>query len=282
MKEFKGKTAVITGAGSGFGREFARACAREGMNLVLADVQAGPLEQTCQLPELAHTPRLMQVCDVGDAAAVEALAAAAFARFAAVHLLFNNAGIGVSGPIWTATLDEWKWALDVNLMGVVHGIRSFVPRMLQQGGDAHIVNTASVAGLLAPAGSGVYAVSKHAVVVLSEVLQQELKMTGGAIGVSVLCPAFVNTGIADPERLRPSGLSINPHPLTPRIEEGARKAVRRAALSAEVIATQTLDAVRAQRFCILPHASVVPAVLARVQHLVAGLPPHDANSVNPY
>lgn len=282
MQDFQARTAVITGAGSGFGREFARACAREGMNLVLADVQAGPLEATCALPEVAAAPHLSQLCDVGNAVAVEALASAAYARFGAVHLLFNNAGIAVGGPLWTATLDEWKWALDVNLMGVVHGIRSFVPRMLEQATEAHVVNTASAAGLLAPPGSGVYAVTKHAVVVLSEVLHHELRMAGSRIGVSVLCPAFVNTGIADPQRLRPPGLQINPHPLTQRIEQGARKAVRKAKLGAEEIAAMTLQAVREQRFCILPHPSMIPAVQARVQHLVEGLPPHDSNSVNPY
>lgn len=275
----EGQTAVITGAGSGFGRAFATACAARGMKLVLADIQAEGLDATRALPELANTAVLTQVCDVARAESVEALAQAAEDRFGAVHLLFNNAGVAVSGPLWTATLDEWNWALGINLMGVVHGIRSFVPRMLKHGGAGHIVNTASAAGLTCPAGNGIYVVSKHGVVAMSEVLYHELKMTGSKLGVSVLCPAFAPTGIANPERLRPAGMQVNPHPMAETIAQQARKAVSKGKLSADDIARITLEAVDTRRFYVLPHEAIKLGIEGRMKHLLEGQAPHDPFSV---
>jgi Short-chain alcohol dehydrogenase of unknown specificity len=162
MKELHGKVAVITGAASGFGREFAIRCADEGMKVILTDIDTGGLGTTVALLK-PGTESLVIGSDVSSADSIEHLARSTYDRFGACHLLFNNAGVGTAGPIWTATLDDWKWTLGINVMGVVHGLRSFVPRMLAQKEESYIVNTASAAGLLAPPGSGVYAASKHAV-----------------------------------------------------------------------------------------------------------------------
>lgn len=276
MQDFQGRTAVITGAGSGFGREFAKACAAEGMNLVLADLRADGLTATAALPELAGCEVLTQTCDVAKAEQVEALATAAEAHFGKLHLMFNNAGVAVSGPLWTATLDEWNWTLGVNLMGVVHGVRSFVPRLLAHGEPAHVVNTASIAGMVSGAGQGIYCVSKHAVVALSEVLHHELRMVSGRVGVSVLCPAFVPTGIADSNCQRPAEYSArNAHPMAQAVEDMARKAVAKGRISAAEIAATTMQAVRENRFYILTHEKTKLAVEGRLRHILDGLPPHD-------
>jgi NAD(P)-dependent dehydrogenase (short-subunit alcohol dehydrogenase family) len=266
MNELKGKVAVITGAGSGFGRELALLCAAEGMRLALADVDEAGLEGTQALLP-AGTEVLRQRCDVSKADAVEALAAQTYARFGAAHLLFNNAGVAVAGPTWTATLDDWQWVLGVNLMGVVHGVKSFVPRMLAQNDDCHIVNTASVAGLLSVPASSVYCVSKHGVVTLSECLHHELRAGSTKIGVSVLCPAFVNTGIAEAGRNRPAWLSAT-NPAAAEYEARILKAVRSGKLSAADVARATMDAVKADRFYILTHPAIKPAVEARMRDIL--------------
>ena len=197
MRELEGKTAVVTGAGSGIGRELAVACAREGMSLALADIdEKGMQETSLQIAKLGGRSESLR-CDVSKAADVDLLSSHAWDRFGAVHLVFNNAGVAVGGPAWTATLEDWQWTLGINLMGVVHGVRSFIPRMLAQGGECHMVNTASVAGLVDIAGSAVYCVSKHGVVALSECLFQDLRVAKSSIGVSVLCPAYVNTCIGE-------------------------------------------------------------------------------------
>lgn len=273
MQELNGKTAIITGAGSGFGRQFALACAAEGMQLALSDINAQGLEETAAL--LPDTEILSLPGDVGDAAYLDTLAEETYARFGAAHLLFNNAGIAFGGPMWTATLEEWDWMLKVNLMGVVHGIRSFVPRMLAQGEPAHIVNTASVAGMLSVPGSSVYCATKHAVVAITECLHHELQMMNAPIGVSVLCPAFVTTGIADCEGLRPSGTAKNPHPLTKSMDDFAKLAVQKAKVTAEEVAQQTLAAVKENRFYILTHPKIKSSIEGRMRHILDGLPPHN-------
>ncbi len=279
MKELRGKTAVITGAGSGFGMEFARVCAGEGMNLVLADVKQAGLDATMALPELTGVEKIAQLCDVSKAEQVEALAASAEARFGKLHLIFNNAGVAVSGPLWTTTLDEWSWTLGVNLMGVVHGVRSFVPRLLAHGETAHVVNTASIAGMVSGAGQGIYCVSKHAVVALSEVLHHELRMTESKIGVSVLCPAFVPTGIAESGSNRPADLAAaNTHPMAQMIEQMAKKGVAKGKISAAEIAVMTVQAVKDGQFYILPHEKTKIAVEGRMRHILDGLAPHDPMS----
>jgi NAD(P)-dependent dehydrogenase (short-subunit alcohol dehydrogenase family) len=270
MRELRGKTAVITGAGSGFGRELAVCCAEEGMPLVLADVDEHGLRGTAERLDGVEVECV--TCDVSKAGDVERLAEIADERFGGARLLFNNAGVAVAGPTWTTTLDEWKWLLDVNLMGVVHGIRSFVPRMLARGGPAHVVNTASVAGLISPPGSSIYCTTKHGVVTLSECLYHDLRMAEAEIGVSVLCPAYVNTNIAESERHRPPDLSES-NPLAAPYQARVRQAVRSGRLSAAEVADITVDAVKEDRFYILTHPKIKGAVEARLRDILDERPP---------
>ena len=208
MKTFKGGTAVITGAGSGFGLETSRLAAQRGMNVVMADVQQDALERAAA--EIA--PSAPTCCRSGStsrkAAEVEALGAATKARFGAPNIVFNNAGVGAGGLIWENTVADWEWVIGVNVMGVAHGIRVFTPMMLEAAAkdpayEGHIVNTASMAGLINAPNMGVYNVSKHAVVAMSETLYQDLRLVTDQIGASVLCPFFVPTGITESQRNRP-------------------------------------------------------------------------------
>jgi NAD(P)-dependent dehydrogenase (short-subunit alcohol dehydrogenase family) len=273
MKTLHGKTAIVTGAGSGIGRAIAIACANEGARIVLADVDERGMAETAKA---IGTESLCVPCDVSKPEQLDRLADRAYERFGAVHLLFNNAGVAVAGPAWSATLEDWKWSLDINLMGVVHGIRSFVPRMLAAKTEGHIVNTASVAGLLSLHGSAVYCATKHAVVTLSECLYQDLRVAGANIGVSVLCPAFVKTGIADSERNRPKELAAtNPH--AAHYVAGIRKALEHGKLSAADVAGITLEAVTAGRFYVLPHAKIKTAIETRMTDILQERPPTDVS-----
>lgn len=267
MRELNGKTAVITGAGSGFGRELAWLCAREGMQLVLADLNEEGLAGTIAGMPSANVPLLAQRCDVADADSVERLAQAAMERFGNVHLLFNNAGVIAAGTVWNAPLQDWQWMFGVNVMGVVHGIRSFVPRMLAAGEEAHVVNTSSLAGLVCPPGMGVYSASKHAVVSLSECLHHDLREIDARVAVSVLCPAYVNTGIADSHRMRPPQLDAH-NPESSPVMERTRQAMQAGKLSAADIARITLDGVREGRFYILPHYRAKLGVEKRMQDIL--------------
>ncbi|MFZ9626599.1 MAG: SDR family NAD(P)-dependent oxidoreductase, partial [Burkholderiaceae bacterium] len=207
MERFADRVAVITGAASGFGLAFAQRAALLGMRLVLADVEAAPLERAAaQLVATGANVRAFQT-DVSNAEQMAQLADRAFSEFGAVHLLFNNAGVAPVGLIWEQSAADWQWVLGVNVMGVANGLRSFVPRMLEQNDDSHIVNTASVAGFISPTTMGLYSASKHAVVTISETLHHDLRAVGSSIGVTVLCPAFVPTGIAQSERNRPAALA---------------------------------------------------------------------------
>jgi len=266
LKDLKGKVAVITGAASGFGRELAILCAGEGMKLVLADIDEKNLPGTVALLP-PGTPALSVKCDVSKAESVKDLADRAYAEFGACHLLFNNAGVSPVGPAWSATLADWQWTLGVNLMGVVHGIHYFVPRMLQQGDEGHVVNTASVAGLLSVPASAPYCVSKHGVVTLSEVLYHDLRIFQSKIGVSVLCPAFVNTGIKDSERNRPAELG-DTNPLATPFAAQMRKAVESGKLSAADVARATLAAVRDNRFYILTHPKIKVSIESRMRDIL--------------
>jgi NAD(P)-dependent dehydrogenase (short-subunit alcohol dehydrogenase family) len=265
MKTLKDKVAVITGAASGIGRELARRCAEEGMKLVLSDVDPDGLHETATM--LQGTDSICVKCDVTDPDSVEALAGAAYARFGAAHLLFNNAGVIVSGPVWSSTPADWKWVMDVNLMGVVHGIRSFVPRMRAAGEPAHIVNTASLAGLTTVAGLGAYCASKHAVVAVTECLHHELRGENSPIGVSVLCPAFVPTGIANAQRNRPADLA-DTSPDNATYGQKTTKAVRSGKLTATDIANLTIEAVKAGDFYIVTHPKSKSAIETRMADIL--------------
>src|SRR6185369_6896484 len=270
MENLSGRLAVITGAGSGIGRALAMACAQRGMRLLLSDVDEAGLAATEALVERRDTLKLR--VDVSRAEDVAAMAELAFGQAGDVALLFNNAGVASGGWIWETTPQDWQWLIGVNLMGVVHGIQSFVPRMMKQDQPAHIVNTASAAGLISvPAGSA-YCATKHGVVTLSECLHHELKLNGGAIGVSVLCPSFVPTGIADSERHRPAELKA-PQQGPARRDERLAQAMRDAPLSADQVAEHTLNEIAAGSFYILPHGGMRKGVSHRLAAIVeAGEP----------
>ena len=210
MKDFASKVAVVTGAGSGFGREFARIGASLGMKLSLADIQPDALAATVDELRGQGAQVIGETVDVSRGADVERLAQRTLDTYGAVHLLFNNAGVASGGLVWENSVKDWEWVLGVNLWGVIHGVRTFVPAMLAQGDECHVVNTASVAGLLSPQLMGVYNVSKHGVVTLTETLYQDLRVTGARIGVSLLCPAFVPTGIAQSHRNRGGAAGVAP------------------------------------------------------------------------
>jgi NAD(P)-dependent dehydrogenase (short-subunit alcohol dehydrogenase family) len=271
MKEFKGKVAVITGGASGLGRAMAERFAREGMKLVLADVEPGALAKAESEMRAAGAAVIGVRTDVSRAADVEALAKRALSEYGAVHLVANNAGVSPLGNVWENSVADWEWTLGVNLWGVIHGVRAFTPLMLAQGGEAHIINTASVAGLISPPGSGMYNVTKHAVVTLTETLYHDLALKKSSIGCSVLCPAYVPTGIADSERNRPALLK-NPA-REPAAEELAResrlrKAVGSGRLTAADIAEKVFEAVRDNRFYILTHARIKPSIQWRMEDIL--------------
>ncbi len=283
MKDFAGKVAVITGAASGFGREFARLGAQLGMKLALADIQADALAAT--VDELcgqgAHA--FGEVVDVSQAADVERLARRTIDEFGALHLLFNNAGVAAGGLVWENTLEDWAWVLGVNLWGVIHGVRTFVPIMLAQGNECHVVNTASVAGLLSPQLMGIYNVGKHGVVTLTETLYQDLRVTGARVGVSLLCPAFVPTGIAQSHRHRPAALRSAAAPTASMIaaQKASEKAVSSGRISAGEVARMTFDAIRENRFYVITHPKIIASVELRLQDVIAQRNPGDPFSFAP-
>jgi NADP-dependent 3-hydroxy acid dehydrogenase YdfG len=282
VKEFSGKVAVITGAGSGFGREFARIAASLSMKLALADIQSDALETVAAELRDTGTQVLALRTDVSKQTDMEALAAKTFETYGAAHLLFNNAGVGAGGFVWENSVADWEWVLGVNVWSVIHGIRLFVPKMLAQGDECHVVNTASVAGLLSPQTMGVYNVSKHSVVTLSETLYQDLRVAGANIGVTLLCPAFVATGIANAERNRPAELS--PGPLTPSqkiAQTATAKAVSSGKLTAADVAAKTFDCIRENRFYCITHPNILGSVELRLQDILAQRNPTDPFSLKP-
>lgn len=287
MQDFSGKVAVVTGGGSGFGAAFARQAHALGMKLVLADVQADALERELAALRDAGADVVGLRCDVAQDTDVERLARLSYDSFGAVNLLFNNAGVaGRGGYLWENSDADWRWTIGVNLMGVAHGIRHFVPRMLAAGLDAetgHVVNTASIAGWLCAPLMGVYNASKAAVVSASETLYHDLRMAGSGIGVSVLCPAFVPTAIFDCERHRPAELrEQRPPTASQRLARAAgEKAVAGGRISAEEIARQAFAAIRAGRFHVFTHPQTVPLVQARWQAAVQGDPPADPYARKP-
>jgi NAD(P)-dependent dehydrogenase (short-subunit alcohol dehydrogenase family) len=288
MKEFRNKVAVITGGGGGFGREFAHIGATLGMKLVLADVQQDALDQAAAELQAQGAQVLAMRCDVRKAEQVQALADATMDKFGAVHLVFNNAGVGTGGLIWENSLADWEWVLGVNLWGVIHGVRIFTPLMLQTAKTepdyrGHIVNTASVAGLLNAPNMGVYNVSKHAVVSLSETLYHDLLLVDAPIGASVLCPYFVPTGISQSERNRPDDVTEERGPTASQHAAQAlvHKAVTSGKVSAAQVAELTFDAIRDGRFYIYSHPQALGNVQIRMEDIVLQRNPSDPYAAAP-
>jgi NAD(P)-dependent dehydrogenase (short-subunit alcohol dehydrogenase family) len=287
IQDFQGKTAVLTGAGSGFGLECARIGARLGMNLVLADVQQDALDKAVAEMQACGAPVLGMRVDVSRAEQVEALGAATLARFGAPHLVFNNAGVGAAGLIWENSVQDWEWVLGVNLMGVAHGVRVFTPMMLEAARhDAawtgHIVNTASMAGLLNAPNMGLYNVSKHAVVSLSETLYQDLALVTDQVSASVLCPFFVPTGITQSERNRPAQATA---PLTRSQLVGQAmtdKAVSSGRVTAAEVAHMVFDAVAQGRFYIYSHPKALGSVQTRLEDVMQARNPTDPFAHKPH
>ncbi len=287
ITHFAKKTAVLTGAGSGFGLECARVGAHLGMNLVLADVQQDALDKAvAEVSTIAaqHGGQVLPFkLDVSKASEVEAMGAATLARFGAPHLVFNNAGVGAGGLIWEHTAKDWEWVVGVNIMGVAHGVRVFTPMMLDAAKQdssyqGHIVNTASMAGLLNAPNMGVYNVSKHAVVSLSETLYQDLRLVTDQVSASVLCPFFVPTGISQSHRNRPEEFKQRGTKPTKSQLIGqamSDKAVGSGKVSAADVAQMVFDAVQANRFYIYSHPKAIASVQTRLEDVLQAHNPTD-------
>ncbi|QXC62798.1 SDR family NAD(P)-dependent oxidoreductase [Aquihabitans sp. G128] len=271
MDELSGKVAVVTGGASGIGLALAHAFAAEGMKVVLADIEVDALDKAAaELPEGTEVEAV--VCDVSDAAQVDALRDRTVERFGTAHVVCNNAGVSSAGPIWLNTLEDWDWCLGVNLYGVINGVRAFTPLLIEQG-EGHIVNTASMAGLTSAPGMGVYNVSKHGVVTLSETLHADLALAGATgVGVSVLCPGWVDTRIHESHRNRAGREEREPT----EQERGMLEvvgALLAAGLDPADVAAQVLAAVQERRFYVLTHPDWKPMVTNRVERIVAGEEP---------
>jgi len=272
MKEFKDKVAVITGAASGIGRALAEHCAQEGTKVVLADVEEAALAQAEQELRANGATVLAVRTDVSRAGDIEALAQQTLKAFGAVHLLVNNAGVGAGGEIWESTLPDWEWVIGVNLWGIIHGLRTFVPIMLAQDTEGYIVNTASIAGLLPYHPAAPYQVTKHAVVALSEHLYYSLAQRQAKVKVSVLCPGWVNTRIMDSWRNRPEALQNEPQavPASPEQEAVVQsmRAAAEAGLPPRQVADQVFDAIRKEQFYILTHPELNAVIQQRMENIL--------------
>jgi NAD(P)-dependent dehydrogenase (short-subunit alcohol dehydrogenase family) len=270
MKELKGKVAVVTGGASGIGLAMAERFAREGMKVVLADIEEAPLAKAKESIAKSGAEVIAVRTDVSKVEQVDALRAKAIEAFGAVHVLCNNAGVGAGGFMWEGSTADWEWTLGVNMWGVIHGVRAFVPKMIEQG-EGHVVNTASVAGLISVAALGAYCVSKHAVDALSECLHHELALaTDGNVKVSVLCPGFVKTNIWSSERNRPAALKgpkREPAPHEQMMDAVMRERIE-AGTPASEIADQVVRAIREERFYILTHPALLPAFKRRADEIL--------------
>jgi NAD(P)-dependent dehydrogenase (short-subunit alcohol dehydrogenase family) len=280
MKEFQGKVAVVTGAASGIGRALAEKSAQEGMKVVLADVEESALWQAEYELQVSGAQVLAVRTDVSQAGEVEALAKITFDTYGAVHLLFNNAGVGGGTTVWESSLADWEWVLGVNLGGVIHGIHFFVPRMLAQGSEGHIVNTASSAGLMTSSGLGIYKVSKHGVVTLSETLACELAARGAKLKASVLCPEWVNTRILDAERNRPKALRNAPEeqqmsPEIAAVVQALHEWLAREGMPPSRVAERVFDAIRQEQFYIFTHPTTKYGVQLRMEDILQERMPTD-------
>lgn len=266
MKEFRDKVAVVTGAASGIGRAMAERFAAEGMKIVLADIEQGALAET-EGEFKAKGARVLAVpTDVSKAGDVEALAKKTVDAFGAVHVVCNNAGVAVGGLSWERTLADWEWGLGVNLWGVIHGVRVFVPIMLAQGTEGHVVNTASMAGLTSIPLMSVYSVSKHAIVTLSEAMHHELALTGAKVRVSVLCPGWVNTRLMDSDRNRPAEVANDP---STEAFQNTVRGLLATGLSTELVAEHVINAIRDEKLYILTHPDMKEGIRTRMEDILA-------------
>ena len=276
IQDFKGKTAVLTGAGSGFGLECARIGAARGMNLVLVDVQPDALARAEAEMTAAGAQVLARRVDVSSAEQMEALATEVRDRFGAPHFVFNNAGVGAGGLLWENSVADWNWVLGVDLWGVIHGVRLFVPMMLEAASKdpayrGHVTNTASMAGLVAPPNMGIYNTAKAAVVNLTETLYHDLNLVTDQIGASLLCPYFVPTGITHSERNRPAGEPEAPLTRSQQIGRAlTEKAVTSGKVTAEQVAQKVFAAIGANQFYVFSHESprALGNISSRMQNMV--------------
>jgi NAD(P)-dependent dehydrogenase (short-subunit alcohol dehydrogenase family) len=282
MKNFKGRTAVITGSASGFGLEASRIAAGLGMNVVMADVQQDALDKASAEIGALGVQVLPFRLDVSKAAEVEALGAATAQRFGAPHFVFNNAGVGAGGLIWETTLKDWEWVVNVNLFGVAHGIRVFTPMMLAAAAkdaayEGHITNTASMAGLLNAPNMGVYNATKAAVVAMSETLYQDLRLVTDQIGASLLCPYFVPTGITQSHRNRPPEMREDRKPTKSQLigQAMSDKAVSSGKVTAAQVAQFVFDAIAEKRFYVYSHPKSLASVQVRMEDIMTSRNPTD-------
>ncbi len=269
MKEFKDKVAIVTGAASGIGRAMAGRYAQAGMKVVLADVQTDALSKAEADLKAGGAKALAVRTDVSKAAEVEALAQKTLDAFGGVHVICNNAGVAVGGPSWERTVADWEWVMGVNLWGVIHGIRVFVPIMLKQKSEGHVVNTASMAGMISGPGLSIYCVTKHAVVTLSECLHHELTTAGAKVKVSVLCPGWVATGIADSDRNRPQALknAVAGKPQDDVIEKLARQLIS-SGIPPEKVADLVFKAIEEEKFYIFTHPGMKDLIRLRMDEIL--------------
>jgi len=272
MEDLQGKVAVITGGASGIGRAVAERAGAEGMKVVLADIEEGPLKEAVDDLTRNGVEAIGVATDVADGASVRALRDRALDRFGAVHLVHNNAGIGLGGPIWEVTEQDWRWILGVNLWGVVHGVSTFTPLLIEQG-EGHMVNTASVAGLIAAPFLGPYNATKQAVVAISETLYKDLQAVGAPVGVSVLCPGFVRTRIAESERNRPEWATADREAAGAEEVRGVVQNLVDSGIEAATVADRVIEAVRTNTFYILTHPELDAAITTRFDDIVQGRPP---------
>jgi NAD(P)-dependent dehydrogenase (short-subunit alcohol dehydrogenase family) len=274
MHELSGKVAVVTGAASGIGKALSERFAAERMHLALADIEAEPLFAVADALRDGGAEVEASVLDVRDASALVELASKCASRFGGVHVLCNNAGVATGGPMWDVTPEDWDWVVGVNLIGVINGIRAFVPGMVAAGEPAHVVNTASIAGLVCPALMGPYNVTKHAVVALSETLRADLAVVEAKVGVSVLCPGWVQTRIHESDRNKPGfeeGQQDDDAELGP-LRDLVRGLIE-SGIGAQDAADHVLEAIRADRFWVRTHEEMEPNIAARCAAIVAGEAP---------
>lgn len=250
MIEFKDKVAVITGAASGIGLAIAKRCAKEGMKVVLADIEEASLVEAEEELKSFKTDLLSVICDVSKEKDIQLLSKKAMETFGKIDLLFNNAGVSTGSLLWENSIEDWKWVLSVNLFGVINSIKTFVPIMFKQNNECHIINTSSIAGLTAAPGNSIYGVSKHGIVNISETLYYELKLAKSNIDVSVVCPSFVKTRLIDAERNRPKEFKVSESIQSPQ-KQMINKTLNEGVLngmSPEIVVEKMFEGIKTKKF----------------------------------